>query len=414
MKIVKYILVLILLLAVLPMISFAQEHNSSSDAEYYSERYAEAYDSLLNNYYLRKHNHHSMKHSHHFSFEEFDAIPDSVLSARLQALHTVIPMTYNSEVRKFIRFYLNKMSTRLDVMLTLCEFYHPIFEEALNRYGVPEELKYLTIVESAMNPAATSRVGAAGLWQFMYSTGKIYDLEVNSVVDERRDPYKSSVAAARHLRDLYRIFDDWELAIAAYNCGSGNINKGIARSGGQRNFWKIYYNLPRETRGYIPAFTAVVYVMNYYELHGLHPEHITLPIRSDTLMIHHDAMFCYISQFTGVSMDELRTLNPQYRTTYIPSSGGPYSLCLPSARMERFITNQDTIFALTADSLSRKPVKISPSGGGSASGSKYYTVRKGDTLSKIASRNGTTVKALKKRNGLKSDRISVGQKLRIR
>ena len=172
---------------------------------------------------------------------------------RLQAMHTVIPMSYNSEVRTHIKFYLKYMSRRLDVMLMLSEYYRPLFLDALNRYGVPEELKYLPIVESAMNPMATSRVGAAGLWQFMYSTGSDYGLEVNSVVDERRDAYKSTHAAARYLNNLHRTFGDWALAIAAYNCGPGTINKAIARSGGKRDFWEIYPYLPRETRGYIPA-----------------------------------------------------------------------------------------------------------------------------------------------------------------
>ncbi len=400
-----------------PVRGVAQDNDPDGDAVYFTERFAETYDSLLNSYYLRRNGHQLRRHSQQFSTDEFDALPDSVIAARLHALHTVIPMTYNDEVRRFIRFYLRHMSTRLDVMLTLSEFYHPMFEETLNRYNVPEELKYLTIVESAMNPTLTSRAGAAGLWQFMYSTGKVYDLEVNSLVDERRDPYKSTVAAARYLNDLHRIFGDWQLAIAAYNCGPGNVNKAIARSGGKHNFWQIYYNLPRETRGYIPAFIAVVYVMNYYGQHGLRPEKLTLPLRADTLMVHRDVLMCYVSQYTGVSMEELRTLNPQYRADYIPSSGGPYTLGLPAARVERFIACQDSIYARTADSLSRRPVKVAPAPSkatGSSSGSRYYTVRKGDTLSKIASRHGISVARLKKLNGLKSDNIRVGQKLKVK
>ena len=266
----QHILTLILLVfTALPL--RAQEPLPAGDAELFSARYVQAYDSLLDSYYLRRHAHNTLHSKGNFSVEQFDAIPDSIIEQRLKSLRCAVPMTYNSEVRSFIRFYLKHMSSRIDIMLTLCEYYHPMFEEALNRYGVPEELKYLTIVESAMNPEATSRVGAAGLWQFMYSTGKLYDLEVNSVVDDRRDPYKSTVAAARHLKDLYNVFGDWQLAIAAYNCGAGNVNKAIARSGGKRTFWEIYGNLPRETRGYVPAFIAVVYVMNYYEQHGIRP-----------------------------------------------------------------------------------------------------------------------------------------------
>ena len=395
----------------------AQTQPSAGDAELMTQRYAESYDSLLNSYYLRRHAHRYLRSQRELSLEEFDALPDSVIIRRLQALHTVIPMTYNAEVRSHIRFYLKVMANKLDVMLTLCEYYHPMFEEALSRYGVPEELKYLSIVESAMNPQATSRVGAAGLWQFMYSTGKLYDLEVNSVVDERRDPYKSTVAAARHLSDLYRVFGDWQLAIAAYNCGSGNINKAIARSGGRRGFWDIYYNLPRETRGYIPSFIAVVYVMNYYDEHGLRPGRINLPLRSDTVMLGRDVLMTYVAQAVGMEMDELRTLNPQYRVDYIPASSGMYPLCLPTSKLESFLVAQDSIYASTADSLGRRPIKVEPRGKGGSGGSgggKYYTVRKGDTLGKIAAKHGISVSTLKKRNGLKGDNIRVGQKLKVR
>lgn len=421
MKLTRCIVLAALLTVVALAPARSQElgREATADAELMTRRYANSYDSLLNSYYLRRHAHQHLHSSHEFSVEEFDALPDSVLQNRLKALHTVIPMTYNAEVRSFIRFYLKNMSTRLDVMLTLCEYYHPMFENALDRYGVPEELKYLTIVESAMNPQATSRVGAAGLWQFMYSTGKLYDLEVNSVVDERRDPGKSTEAAARHLRDLYRIFGDWQLAIAAYNCGSGNINKGIARSGGKRSFWEIYYNLPRETRGYVPAFIAVIYVMNYYELHGLRPSKLSMPVRSDTVMVNRDVLLTYVAEVTGLEMDELRTLNPQYRVDYIPASTSPYPLCLPMSKLETFIMLQDTVYRRTADSLERRPIKVEPHGknrgSGTAGGSgKYYTVRRGDTLSSIARKHGISVAQLKKRNGLKSDNIRVGQKLKVR
>ncbi|MCR4659429.1 MAG: transglycosylase SLT domain-containing protein, partial [Bacteroidales bacterium] len=362
--------------------------------------------------YAQTHSH----RNHTVNVQEFDQIPDSVIISRLNSLHTVIPMTYNEEVRAYIRMYLRRMTTRLDVMLTLCEYYHPMFEEVLSRYNVPEELKYLTIVESAMNPMATSRVGAAGLWQFMYTTGKIYDLEVNSIVDDRRDPYKSTVAAARFLSDLHTVFGDWLLAIAAYNCGPGNINKAIARSGGKRDFWDIYYYLPRETRGYIPAFIAATYVMNFYADHGLKGTVGSLPVRSDTLMLRSDVLLHYVNEFTGVDMDELRTLNPQYRVDFIPASSGNYSLCLPVSKIKNFIAMEDSVYALTRDSVSRKPVKpVKPTGSTTTSGGKvYYTVRKGDTLSKIASKHGISVATLKKRNGLNSDRIRVGQKLKIR
>ncbi|MBR1850974.1 MAG: transglycosylase SLT domain-containing protein [Bacteroidales bacterium] len=404
---------ILLLVAVLAVAAPAR---AQDEVEALVNQYTEAYDSLMNSFYMRRY---AQTHSHRnrtIGAAEFDQVPDSVIAARLASLHTVIPMTYNSEVRAYIRMYLNRMSTRLDVMQTLCEYYHPMFEEVLSRYDVPEELKYLPIVESAMNPKATSRVGAAGLWQFMYTTGKNYDLEVNSIVDDRRDPYKSTVAAAHFLSDLHTVFNDWTLAIAAYNCGPGNINKAIARSGGKRDFWEIYYYLPRETRGYIPAFIAATYVMNFYTDHGLRCTNTSLPVRSDTIMVRHDLLFHYVSKVTGIEMDELRTLNPQYRADFIPASSGNYSLCLPVSKIKDFIMVEDTLYAQTRDSVSRRPVRMAkPQAQTSSSGGTvYYTVRSGDTLSKIASKYGISVATLKKRNGLSSDRIRVGQRLKIR
>ncbi len=395
----------------------AQEGVVHNDAELMTARYSEAYDSLLNNYYMRRYAHHKMHSKSSFSPEAFDLLPDSLLEARLRALHTEVPMAMNAEVRAHIRLYLRIMSKRIDLTLMQQEKFFPLFEEALDRYGVPDEVKYLAIVESALNPEATSRVGAAGLWQFMYNTGKLYNLEVNSVVDERRDPVKSTYAAAKFLADLYNIFGDWTLAIAAYNCGPGNVNKAIARNNGKKgNFWEIYYNLPRETRGYVPSLIAVIYVMNYYADHGIRPAHIESPVRTDTVMLHRDVLMTYVAQATGMEMDELRILNPQYRRDLIPASNSPYALCLPMNKVERFIRNQDSVYVWSADSLMRKPVKVEPQGsrgGKGGSGGGYYTVKKGDTLHKIATKHGISVATLKKRNGLKSDNIRVGQKLKI-
>lgn len=411
----RNVLLLLLAAMLLPLPQAAgQGVVEETDAELATRRYSEAYDSLLNSYYMRRYAHHGFHTATDFSVEAFDALPDSLLEARLRALHTVVPMAMNAEVRSHIRLYLRVMSKRLELTLMQQERYFPLFEEALDRYGVPDEVKYLTIVESALNPQATSRVGAAGLWQFMYNTGKLYDLEVNSVVDERRDPVKSSFAAAHHLADLHRIFGDWTLAIAAYNCGAGNVNKAIARSGGKRDFWEIYYNLPRETRGYIPSLIAVIYVMHYYGDHGLRPRHVEAPVRSDTVMVGHDVMLTYVARATGVDMEALRVLNPQYRQDYIPGSTGRYALCLPTAKVEAFIANEDSVYAWTADSLQRKPVKVMPHGRtGNGGSGHYYTVRKGDTLSSIARKHGVSVQTIKKRNGLKGDNIRVGQKLKI-
>lgn len=387
----------------------------SDEVETMVNQYCKNYDSLLNSFYMRKYVQKNVKSSAVQSEMSFEEIPDSVIIARLKSMRTVFPMNYNKEVRSHINLYLKRMSNRLDVMLTLSDYYFPMFENVLHQYGIPEELKYLSIVESAMNPMATSRVGAAGLWQFMYHTGKNYDLEVNSIVDDRRDPFKSTVAAARYLKDLYKVFGDWQLAIAAYNCGPGNVNKAIARSGGKKGFWQIYPYLPKETRGYVPAFIAASYVMTYYKEHGLNPHKFVMPLHTDTIHVHQDVMFAYLSKYLGMDIQAIRELNPQYRADFVPGTSGKYVLCLPNDKIQSMILYQDSIYISTKDSLSRKPVVVKASQANtSSSGAKYYTVKRGDSLSKIAAKFGTTVSAIKKRNNLKSDKIREGQKLRVK
>ena len=408
--------IIVILALVGAMVWVPRAEGQEGDAELMTRRYCESYDSLLDSYYMRRFAHHHLRSSSVFSLDAFDALADSVIEGRMRALHTVVPMAMNAEVRAHIRLYLRIMSHRLDLTLLQKERYFPLFQEALDCYGVPDEVKYLAIVESALNPEATSRVGAAGLWQFMYNTGRVYDLEVNSVLDERRDPVKASYAAARYLSDLHRVFDDWTLAIAAYNCGPGNINKAIARSGGKRDFWEIYYHLPRETRGYIPSLIAVIYVMNYYEQHGLRPGRLEVPVRTDTVMVDRDVLMCYVAQAVGVEEAALRALNPQYRVGVVPAaSSGRLAITLPSTKLELYIKAQDSIYRWSADSLLRRPVKKAPAGKSVAKsgGGHYYTVRKGDTLSSIARKHGISVATLKKRNGLKSDKIRVGQKLKV-
>lgn len=413
----------------------AQYTPTNPEAADMADQFVANYDSLLNSYVMSKYAASQRRHRANINTDyAFDQVPDTVIAMRLRSLHTVIPMTYNSVVRSYIRMYLNRMKNRMDVMLTLAEYYQPVFEESLAKYNVPEELKYLTIVESAMNPQATSRVGAAGLWQFMYTTGKNYGLEVNSVIDERRDVYKSSDAAAHYLHDLHRVFGDWQLAIAAYNCGPGNINKAISRSGGKRNFWQIYPYLPKETRGYIPAFIAATYIMNFYPEHGLHPSRVSIPLRTDTIMVERNMLFHYVGKYTGVDIEELRTLNPQYRVDLIPGEGGSYPLCLPTDKMDDLISWADTIFFHSEDSLFRqnsmpsasasddamadvaqpKASSKSKSASHSSGGSAYHKVRRGENLTSIASRHGTTVAKIKKLNGLKSDKIREGQRLKVR
>ena len=416
----------IILLFAAPLAN-AQPRTVNEEALDMADQFVTNYDSLLNTYVISKYAATSRRHRANINTDyAFDQIPDTVIAQRLNSLHTVIPMTFNNVVRDHIRMYLNRMRNRIDVMLTLSEYYQTLFEESLSRYDVPEELKYLTIVESAMNPQATSRVGAAGLWQFMYTTGKNYGLEVNSIIDERRDAYKSSDAAAHYLHDLYNVFGDWHLAIAAYNCGPGNVNKAIARSGGKHNFWQIYPYLPRETRGYVPAFIAATYIMNFYPEHGLHPKRAAIPLHTDTVMIERDMFFCHVAKHIGVEMEELRALNPQYRADFIPGSNGSYPLCLPTEKMNDLIHHAEAIFRDTEDSISRRPAAViatrsdaevtysKPARKHNGSSSSYHKVRRGETLSSIAAKHGTTVSKLKKLNHLRSDRIRYGQRLRVK
>lgn len=399
------------------------------------------YDSLMNSYYFRKYSSSVEKHyknQTNYNYSTFDKVPDSLLKARLDALPTIIPMDYNSDVRMWINTYIRLMSQRCDVMLTLSEFYFPMFEQVLTQYNVPTELKYLTIVESAMNPQATSRAGAAGLWQFMYTTGKLYGLEVNSLVDDRRDPYLSTVAAARHLRDLYKIFQDWELALAAYNCGAGGVQKALARAGGgKKTFWEIYNYLPRETRGYVPAFIGATYAMNYYYEHGIRPHKINIPISRDTVHLRQNATFSQISHWTGIDVAELRALNPQFRTDLVPVSAGRSSITLPSDKLSKFIRLQDSIYngsrradpvqpeAVTTTTTPQTNPTVASVATNKSSVKKQqpakskvtrvtYKVKKGDTLSRIAKKHGVTVQQIKKLNRMRSDVLREGQVLVIK
>lgn len=351
---------------------------------------------------------------------------DSLIVNRLSRIPTTIEMPLNNVTRKFIDMYSTRLRGSVAIMLGASNFYMPIFEEALERYGVPLELKYLPVIESGLRPSATSRAGAAGLWQFMITTGKRYGLEVNTLVDERRDPVKSSDAAARYLRDLYGMFGNWNLAIAAYNCGEGNVQKALMRNGSQEgaDFWDIYNLLPRETRGYVPAFIAANYIMNYYCDHGIVPHEAVLPEETDTVQVGAEVKIEQVAQICSVSADELKALNPQYRHDIVPMG---YMLKLPLAVVEPFISNEDSIYSgqtstvrrsVTSDiddnaSTSSRRGRGRNSGRGSGGG-KSVKVRSGDNLGAIARRNGTTVAALRRLNGIKGDRIRAGQTIRVR
>ena len=273
---------------------------------------------------------------------------------RLRRLPTIMEMGYNEVVQRFIDRYMARLRHSVSYMLGASNFYIPLFEEALEAYQVPLELKYLPVIESALNPRAVSRVGATGLWQFMLATGKQYGLEVNSLVDERRDPLRSSYAAARYLRDLYRIFGDWNLVIAAYNCGPGNINKAIHRSGGEKDYWRLYPYLPAETRGYVPAFIAANYAMNYFCEHGICPMNTKLPLQTDTVVVNRDVHFEQIAAVLDIDIEMLRSLNPQYRRDIVPGTSKPYAIRLPMADTGRFIDMQDSIYNYRSSELLTK------------------------------------------------------------
>lgn len=276
---------------------------------------------------------------------------------RLRRMPTVMEMGYNDIVQRFIDRYMARLRHSVSYMLGATNFYVPIFEEALEAYQVPLELKYLPVIESALNPRAVSRVGATGLWQFMLGTGKQYGLEVNSLVDERRDPVRSSYAAARYLRDLYRIFGDWNLVIAAYNCGPGNINKAIHRSGGEKDYWRLYPYLPAETRGYVPAFIAANYAMTYYCEHGICPMSTKLPLETDTVVVDRDVHLEQIAKVLDLDIEMLRSLNPQYRRDIVPGATKKYAIRLPMADTSRFIDMQDSIYSYrTSELLTKRAV----------------------------------------------------------
>ncbi len=338
---------------------------------------------------------------------------------RLSKLTMVIELPYNKIVRGAIDFYLQKRRERVSVMLGLSQYYFPMFEQALEENNMPLELKYLPVIESALNPRAFSSAGASGLWQFMIGTARLYGLKVNTLVDERRDPIKATQAGVRYLKDLYNIYNDWHLAIAAYNCGPGNVNKAIRRAGGKKDYWAIYYYLPRETRGYVPAFIAANYVMNYYQLHNICPTRPENPIQTDTVMVNTRFHLQQAAEILGLPIEQLRTYNPQYRQDVLPGDIQPCAFCLPADRVCDFIDNQDTIARHKADELNKAlRAEVTPSGSASvasssSSGKIYYKVRTGDYLGKIASKYGVSVTNLKRWNNLRSNNIKVGQRLVI-
>ena len=334
---------------------------------------------------------------------------------RLRRMPTIMEMGYNDIVQRFIDRYMGRLRHSVSYMLGAANFYVPIFEEALEAYQVPLELKYLPVIESALNPKAVSRVGATGLWQFMLGTGKMYGLEVNSLVDERRDPVRASYAAARYLRDLYRIFGDWNLVIAAYNCGPGNINKAIRRSGGFKDYWQLYPYLPAETRGYVPAFIAANYAMTYYCEHNICPMTTKLPLQTDTIVVDRDVHLEQIAAVLDLDIEMLRSLNPQYRRDIVPGTSKKYAIRLPMADTGRFIDMQDSIYNYRTTELLTKRAVVEVNDDQPTFRSKK-SVRRGRTSarrSRNAARRGkAAVSKGKKRSATKAR--SKGKKRRRR
>ena len=402
-------------------LSGENENKVSAGLEDYSS--TSSTDTLLGQWYMHRQSRIPGREQFDMDSVRFTTdVPDSVLMRRLEDLNAFISLPYNETVKNYMILYSEKMPRKMGEMLGLAQYYMPIFEETFRAYDMPLELKYMAIIESALNPRAESRVGAKGLWQFMYRTALNYGLKVDSYTDERMDPILSVDAAARYLKDAYRIFGDWSLAISAYNCGSGNVNKAIKRAGGKRDFWSIYEYLPRETRGYVPAMVGAMYAFRYAAEYGLKAEPMALPVYVDTFHIHRNLHFSQISEVLGIPLDDVRDLNPQYYKDIVPGAGGDEVIRLPFNYSAQFLDMQETIYKYKADVLfsskvddgrqvlGGRPVNT-PSG---ATGQwVYYKVKSGDTLSKIARKYHTTVKQLKSWNNLKGDMISIGQRLKV-
>ncbi len=350
-------------------------------------------------------------------------LPDSVYIKRLMDAEQVIDLSYNKVVKNFIQMYTERKRGQVEMMLGLSEYYFPMFEETLDKYELPLELKFLPIIESALNPKAYSRAGANGLWQFMYGTGKNMRLEITSFVDERRDPMKSSDAAARYLKQLYDIYGDWHLAIAAYNCGPGNVDRAIRRSGGKTDYWEIYYRLPRETRGYVPAFIAAAYVMTYYKEHNLIPLTPEVPIQVDTIMVNDYLHFDQLEATLQMDKEQLQYLNPMYRRNVIPAKPEkPYPLVLPYNKIDEFIDRDTTVFAWERDKYFPNNTLVKPTESTSGyfvpvdvkgKAKVIYTVKAGDNVGYISAWFHVRQNDLKYWNNINRNMIRAGQKLAI-
>ena len=405
------------------MLSGENENKSSFGMEEYDAPDAST-DSLLGRWYIHRQRNSSREETYDMDSVVFTTdVPDSVLMGRLERMNAFISLPYNETVKNYMVMYSEKMPRKMAEMMGLAQYYFPIFEETFRKYDLPLELKYMAIIESALNPRAESRAGAKGTWQFMYRTAINYGLKIDSYVDERMDPFLSADAAAHYLQDAYRIFGDWSLAISSYNCGSGNVNKAIKRAGGKRDFWSIYDYLPRETRGYVPAMVGAMYAFTYAKEYGLQADPVALPVYVDTFHVNRNLHMRQISEVLGIPLDDVRDLNPQYHKDILPGASEDVVLRLPFDYTAAFLDQQDTIAKYKADVLFTEKVADGrevvsgarrPTSSSSSSGSwVYYTVKSGDNLGKIARKYHTTVKQLKSWNNMKSDFLSIGKRLKV-
>jgi len=383
------------------------------------ERITEDLDSLVSSYYVQM----ALKNDPEIFSNDTAGIqyPDSVYESRLRKINSIVKLPYGPIIRNHIHVYTIRQREQFAAVLGVIDYYFPMIEDIFDKNGLPTELKYMAVIESALNPNAMNRrSGATGLWQFMYSTGKMCGLTINSIVDERRSPQRSTYAAAKYIKDLYNIYHDWTLVIAAYNCGPGNVNKAIRRSGNKKDYWAIYYRLPRETRGYIPQYIAAAYAINYYAEHNIRPLPLNIPVATDTIMVNKDIHLTQISEVMKISPDELRALNPQYRTGLIPGSTKPQSLTLPLTHLGDFIDLNDSIRSYKSDIYLNKAALIA-----NPSRTTYlppdvkgktklvYTVKEGDNLGYISEWYRVGLSDLRYWNDIYRNTIRIGQKIAI-
>ena len=401
-----------------PMLVQAQTPTDSLEYqvdETFQEEMLKEMDALLDLWYIKRQVG-SINNGMLTDNNEGDCLIDSVVIKRLKQLSTVIPLVYNQTIKSKIELYVCKRKRSSSIILGLSQYYFPWMREIFDKYNVPEELIYLTIVESALNPNAVSRAGATGIWQFMYATGKAYQLEVNTFVDDRRDPFKATDAAARHLKDLHNIFNDWGLAISAYNCGAGGVRKAIARSGDKTDFWSIKPSFPRETQNYFPYYVAALYLANYHLEHGIPFADLSIPFAVDTVMVKKELHLQQVAEVLDIDLEELKILNPQYKRLVLPAYSKPYPLRLKHADILRFIELEDSIYLYKYDEFFT-PMKVYE---GFFTGvpvnfaeykKVYHTVKQGEVLGAIASKYGLSVHEIKKMNNLSANSVKPKQKL---